>query len=67
MGFLSLCRMSSPQTAGSELEMFCPGAVVHLASAKGCLPCQVLLQAVDKEADVTAAALCRDFSAYNCF
>lgn len=67
MSFLSLCRVSSPQTAGSGLEMFCSRAAVHLASAKGCLPCQVLLQAVDKEADVTFAALCRDFSTYHFF
>lgn len=46
MSFLSLCRVASPQAASGGLEVLCPGAAEHLASAEGCPLCHVLLQAV---------------------
>lgn len=67
MGFLSLCRVASPQAPGGGLEMLCRGAAVHLASADGCPLCHVLPQAVGKEADVTVAAmLCSGFIFHTC-
>jgi len=58
-GFPLLCRVASPQAARGGLEMLCPGAAAHLASAECCLQCLILLQAVGKEADCCRYALFR--------